>query len=349
MYEMGRRNKSISTGNAFRLFFGLAIVLIIGFLDYITGPNLGFFLFYLIPVAFISWVAGLMYGVIVAFIAGFTWLAADLCAREFNITLYLEAWNTLIRLLVFLFVAFALWRIRVNEERQREITEFIVHDLRNPLSAIRDVLGILNEGISSKLSAEERSLLEAASTSCRRAITLVNSILDLSRLESGKMPVSMAEIRAGDVLTRATADVSVYARRSGVAIKADCGDRDKVIYSDRELLLRVLINLLGNAIKASAHGSAVSIRVFAPDPDHLAFSVEDTGPGIPKDMQNKLFGRFSQVGTYPVSSGSGLGLNFCKLAVSEMGGRIRLDSEAGKGTSVVVVLPVKTAVVRNGG
>ena len=117
----------------------------------------------------------------------------------------------------------------------------------------------------------------------------------------------------------------------------------ETVHTDRNLLSRILINLLTNAIKVSKAKTNVSVCAFSPNAQCVTISIIDQGYGIPKAMLPKMFNRFTQIKVREkgILFGSGLGLNFCKLAVEALGGNIRLESEEGRGTKVVFTLPVK--------
>ena len=194
-----------------------------------------------------------------------------------------------------------------------------------------------------KLGENERKFLEMSKISCVRLQTLIDTILDLSRLESKKMPLEFNDENIKECIELSLKTVSILAKRNNMHLRMQYDADTEIVYTDRNLLFRILINLLTNAIKVSNVNSIVSVRAFSPNTRCVAISVADQGCGIPKDMIRKMFNKFMQIRAQEkgIIFGSGLGLNFCKLAVESLGGHIRLESEEGKGTKAIFTLPVK--------
>ena len=314
------------------------VIMVVGAVDLVTGYRLAFSVFYLIPVFLASYYLGLSAGVVTAILSAATWLLADFAARGGYPSYAIPVWNFFIRLGVFLFLTVALYNMRVAQRRQDELMNFLVHDLRTPLAIILNGL-ILIRGKADERQAE---IIDLLTISCNRMGTLINSILDLSRLENRKMTVHIREESTRGLLEKVVKEVSVWARHNKVEVGLVIDTDLAQFRTDGELLHRILINLLSNAVKWSPEGAKVILRVFARDNAKLVFSVRDRGPGISREMTKKIFDKFTQLehkeeGILP---GSGLGLNFCKLAVERLGGRIWINSEKGKGTEVVFELPL---------
>ncbi|MFH1837255.1 MAG: HAMP domain-containing sensor histidine kinase, partial [Candidatus Omnitrophota bacterium] len=286
----------------------LVTTLFVGFMDLWTGYRLAFSAFYLIPVFLASYYVGILPGLFISILSASLWFLADSGARGGYINNIVPVWNTSIRLCVFLSLTFALHHIRLVQKKKNDLTNFIIHDLRTPLTIILEGLYLLNEG-----REEDRKMLtDLCLVSCNRMNTLVDSILDISKIESGKMRIDLSDVRVKGLVERALEGVSVWAQRNEIKIVSEYEDEQTEFKTDKDILYRVLINLLSNAIKWSSSGQSVSVRVSAPKDGKIRFSVRDKGIGIPGKMTKKVFGKFTQLGVEKETNihGSGLGLNF---------------------------------------
>jgi signal transduction histidine kinase len=168
---------------------------------------------------------------------------------------------------------------------------------------------------------------------------MVNLLLDISRLESGQMPLDCARVELRPLGERAIDRMTIIAHKSSVTITLDMSV-DFQVNADRDLILRVLQNLLDNALKFSPKGEQVIVRI-APDEasGHVRVAVCDFGMGIKPHDIDKIFTKFGQAGNRR-SSGSGLGLTFCKLVIEAHGGAIGVESVPGAGSTFFFTLPV---------
>lgn len=230
---------------------------------------------------------------------------------------------------------------RKAEHLRHDLTNMIVHDLRSPLSSVMAAIEILTKGISGTLSEGQRNILNIAFSSSLQMLDMINTLLDISRLEAGRMPINLATSQIAPVLDRAASRLASLAQDRSIVIVSDVPDDLPAALLDQELIVRVLQNLLGNAIKFSSRHSTVLVRVDAlraASRPMLRVSVSDRGIGIALNDQAKVFSKFSQVGA--VHSGTGLGLTFCKLVVEAHGGSIWLESEPGNGSTFFFTVPL---------
>lgn len=321
------------------LVIAVAITLFVGLMDLLTGYRLAFSVFYLIPVFLASYYLDLLSGIFIAVLSAVLWFLADFIARGSYLHFIIPLWNTCIRLSVFLVLAFILHNMRVAQKKQSDLMHFIVHDLRTPLAIVLDGLYLLKKEADEK----QRKLADLCVISCKRMSTLIDSIVDVSRFENGKMPIHLRKEKLKELLEAAIEGVSVWANHNGVKVVLEYGTELIELETDEELLRRILVNLLSNAIKWSPSGTTVTVRVSTPADERILFSIKDMGSGIPKNLSKKVFNKFTQLeGKQEVAlKGSGLGLNFCKFAVEELDGRIWINSDKGKGTEVVFELPMR--------
>ncbi len=225
-------------------------------------------------------------------------------------------------------------RLRELEEMRDKLTHMIVHDLRSPATSIRRCLELLKADSATVLDAERLSYLDEAARLTGHLSDMINSLLDISRLENGQMPINRAPCDLARLCDEAVSALLSAFEEKRITIG---GRPDPIIAScDRDLVLRVLLNLLGNSIKFTPSGGRIDIEVTRQGA--LArVQIRDTGRGIPPEYLGKVFERFFQVEARKYSSG--LGLAFCKLAIEAHGGRIGVESEQGKGSTFWFTLP----------
>lgn len=323
--------------------FCSAIVAALGALDYFTGDELGFFIFYMLPIVLAAWFGGMALALILSLASAAAWFFVDHFTDPLLASDIFTVWNALINLAVFIIISVIIAKIRLYQQRNKEVLEFIVHDLRSPLATISMGLEELKKMGCGGSDDRQQTVMRACRISAARMLTLVNAMLDLSKLGSGKFEIDIREVRIADLLDNVIEETSVFAEKKRVNVEKSVGAKVETIRTDRSLLARILVNLASNAIKACPPDSLVSISVVPGAKGLTKFTVLDRGPGIPKKMLNAVFDRFTQLssGDPGAMIGSGLGLSFCKLAVEELGGRICINSKVGEWTAVSFVLPIK--------
>ena len=326
----------------FLVILGFALVGLIGIVDYLTGSELAFSIFYLIPISLIAWLAGRQAGIALSIAGAVSWLIADLLAGSTYSLPLIPFWNTLVRFGFFLIITHVLSALRSARQRQEELAQFIVHDLRTPLSIVMTGLLTLQDLASESLDATQKNLVEMCIVSSQRLATLINSLLDVARLENGQLPLQLSQVNVKELVESSLKQIAVLAKRSHVTLTSQLDANLETVYADAEVTTRVLVNLLSNAIKFSRPESVITIRIAPYSANMAALSVADQGRGIPKEWADRVFDKFAQVEGPRTGSavGSGLGLTFCRLAVEAQGGRIWLDSEVNKGTTFTFTLPI---------
>ncbi len=230
---------------------------------------------------------------------------------------------------------------RELERAKGQFMSMVSHELRTPLSSMLGFADVLYVSAGDRLSDREIEYLEHIRTSSRRLVQLVNDILDLARMDSGRFHLSMGPMLPGDIARQVVAELSEMARSAGVALQADVPENGAAIKGDARRVEQVLINIVGNALKVTPSGGWVTVRV-----EYLAaevqYSVEDTGPGIPEDEHERIFERFYQpvaARGLEATTGSGLGLTIARQLVEAHNGRMWLESEVGRGSVFYFTLP----------
>ncbi len=324
-------------------FISLGLLVVIGVLDYLTGLELSFSIFYLLPISLAAWLVGRKAGVALSIIATVAWLAADLLNGHVYSSPASFYWNSLVRLGSFLVVTVTLSALQASRTRQEELGQFIVHDLRSPLSNVITGLQTLDEMADEKKDAIEKHVVEMCLISSNRMLTLINSLLDLTRLEHRQMPLSLGAVNVNDLIEQSLLQVSMWAKTRSVTLGFKSEAAVETIYADSTLTMRILVNLLSNAIKFSPPQSVVTIQTASCQSNQLVFSVSDQGPGISSEWAAKVFDKYAQVEAYQTKetmNGSGLGLSFCRQAVEAQGGHIWIETGPDQGTKIAFTLPV---------
>jgi signal transduction histidine kinase len=219
----------------------------------------------------------------------------------------------------------------------QDLTNMIVHDLRAPLSSVMSAIDLLIRGISGELTDTQQSLLGIAYDSSRQMLEMINTLLDISRLEAGRMPLSLEHCDVRALVEQTVERFAPLAQERNQVIEIDISAELPSVYVDSALIVRVVQNLLVNALKFSGRGSTVFVRAWASG-DFVTVTVRDQGIGIAPRDQPRIFAKFGQVGAR--HSGTGLGLAFCKLAVETHGGRIWVESELDVGSTLFFTLPI---------
>ncbi|MDX9735144.1 MAG: GAF domain-containing protein [Thermoanaerobaculia bacterium] len=203
---------------------------------------------------------------------------------------------------------------------REELSRMLVHDLRGPISGVMGALELLRENRS--LDEDGRKLLDLAERNTRRQLSLVDGILELSRLEEGSLPVHPTDVHLPTVVDEVIGRALPAAQARGLSLVSALPPDLPPVHADPGLVARVVENLLTNAVKFSAPGSG-SVRLAARvDGANVVLDVKDSGPGICEELRPRLFEKFA-VGSLP-GRGSGLGLPFCRLAIEAQGGRMWL-------------------------
>lgn len=216
------------------------------------------------------------------------------------------------------------------------------HELRTPMNAIIGFTSLLADDRSLELSDRHRGNLERVSRNARDLLELINNVLDLSKIEAGRMDIYSEPVDMGDLMARAVAVVEPLKEDRPVRIDIDQEEGLPVVRTDRARLQQVLINLLSNAVKFTPEGE-VTLAARRAGEDRISISVSDTGCGIDEADLPKIFEEFRQVGTHDRSArtGTGLGLAITRRLVEMLGGQIDVESRVGAGSTFTVTLPVE--------
>jgi signal transduction histidine kinase len=216
------------------------------------------------------------------------------------------------------------------------------HELRTPLNAIIGFTGTLLMKLPGPLNAGQEKQLSTVQTSSKHLLSLINDLLDLARIGSGKVEIKLVPVACKTVLDEVSAALKPLAEAKGLAFETHSQPGEPAVNTDRRALTQILLNLTNNAIKFTDRGK-VTVALTQQRENGLLctrFSVLDTGVGIKIKDQARLFQAFEQlrVSGMPRHEGTGLGLHLSKELAALLGGRIELESEAGKGSRFTLVL-----------
>ena len=229
-------------------------------------------------------------------------------------------------------------RRREVDRMKNEFVSLVSHELKTPLTAIRGSLGLLAGGALGELAPPATRMVEIALESSERLTRLINEILDMERIESGSMPMQIGAHDVTSLLAAAHDQVQVLAGGAGIVVDVDAASGQVVADADR--VVQTLINLVGNAIKFSPPGSAVTLSAV-PDGNVVLFSVRDQGRGVPENRLEVIFERFEQVDSSDAreKGGTGLGLSISRSIVERLGGRIWAENNLEGGSTFSFTLP----------
>jgi signal transduction histidine kinase len=220
------------------------------------------------------------------------------------------------------------------------------HELRTPMNAILGFIEMMLDGIYGEVPAHLKEPLTDVQTNGKHLLRLINDVLDLSKIEAGRMELMLAEYSVQDVVDIVRSSLQSLAMEKGLELIATSQDDIPLAYGDGKRLAQCLMNLVGNAVKFTKAGRVV--LTVEQDGDNLLCRVSDTGIGIPNEELENVFTEFQQLDTTMTReySGTGLGLNITKKFVEMHGGQIWVESELGKGSTFSFTVPLR---VNNGG
>lgn len=225
------------------------------------------------------------------------------------------------------------------EKLRDDLVHAMVHDLRSPLGAVMLSMDLLKMELAPGLTKEQVRTFETGEQSVQQILKLVNSILDISRLENGELPLRRSLITVQSVVTEAVEAQGMAARKKQITFEQLIPHDLVAVMMDPELMRRVFQNLLDNAVKFSKDNDVIQIEAgYSQDGREIMVSVCDHGPGFQDDIKNRLFEKFAS-GKIK-NSGSGLGLAFCRLVVEAHGGRIWAEQNTGVGAIISLTIPL---------
>ncbi|MDA9271812.1 ATP-binding protein [bacterium] len=231
--------------------------------------------------------------------------------------------------------------LKKTEKLKNEFVSIVSHELRTPLTSIRGSLGLLVSGIMGDFSEKSKKLIEIANNNCERLLLLINDILDIEKIEAGKMDFQLKIANLYQVVLESIDVNKMYAEKFELTLQFNSEKLKIPVLIDSDRLMQVLTNLISNACKFSKKGDVITIAIKQTD-DTVVVSVSDTGSGIPIEFQSRIFQKFSQADSSATrgKGGTGLGLNISKTIIEQLGGTLNFYSNPNEGTMFYFELPI---------
>ncbi|WP_331040753.1 ATP-binding protein [Allosphingosinicella sp.] len=226
------------------------------------------------------------------------------------------------------------------EQMKDEFVATVSHELRTPLTSIAGSLGLLAGGVAGELTPNAARLIKIAHTNSERLVRLINDILDIEKIESGKMVFDIKPVKLHDLLDQCVQANAGFAAQYNVRLVLEPGFNKAAVMADADRLMQVITNLISNAAKFSPQGETVSVKVTKADAAWRV-AVTNNGEGIPEEFKSRIFSKFAQAdgSATRARGGTGLGLSIVKEIVEKLDGRIGFDSAPGKGATFHFELP----------
>ncbi len=227
-------------------------------------------------------------------------------------------------------------------EAQKAFTSTVSHELRTPLSSIKMAVDMVMAGTAGDLNENQKKFLSMAKDNVDRLNRLINDILDLTKLESGRMLLKLEHADLGGIIQGVVEIHTAVALEKGLILKAELAENIPVVPLDKDRIIQVLSNLVSNALKFTDKGGVTVVTELLADKDEIRVGIRDTGIGILKEDFSKLFQKFQQLGDAGErkTGGTGLGLAICLEIVTRHGGRIWVESIYGEGSCFYFTLPI---------
>ncbi|MBA3884786.1 MAG: PAS domain S-box protein [Acidobacteria bacterium] len=215
------------------------------------------------------------------------------------------------------------------------------HEFRTPLNAILGYTHMLLNGVSGPVADPQRKSLTRIDSNSRHLLALINDILDITRIEAGRMPLTLTTFGVQELIAEVMAELEPIIRRSNLIVRTRLSSSLPVVKSDRQKVKQIVLNLLSNALKFTAEGSVTIASSYQPKTRQVLITVRDTGVGIDESDQGKVFEDFRQLDSSPARGygGTGLGLAICRRLALMLDGSIELASRPGQGSSFTLRLP----------
>lgn len=231
-------------------------------------------------------------------------------------------------------------KLKETDRMKSDFFSLMAHELRTPLASIKEGTNLLLKGIGEDLKEKREEVLTIIAEETNRLTDLVNSLLDLSKMEAGMIALNLERSDISSLINKAVSGMGPLAMTKNVSIKVEIPQDLPCVKMDGERILQALRNLIGNAVKFTPGGGHITVSA-QPMEKGVRVSVADTGPGIPKEDLNAIFDKFQQatMTSYNKIKGTGLGLAIVKHIINAHGGKVWVESEIGHGSTFTFLLP----------
>jgi len=233
-------------------------------------------------------------------------------------------------------------RLKELDRMKSDFVSHVSHELRTPLTAIKGAVDLILREVAGPLTEKQIHYLTRVRSNTQHLAGLINDLLDLSKIESGRIEVKSSRVSLGGLVHEAVEALRPVAAEKVIALEATLREPSILVWADRDKINQVLTNLIGNAIKFTPVQGRVTVSASRNGGESVQVSVSDTGPGVPPGEKEKIFAKFYQIAKVngENSKGTGLGLAISKALVELHGGKIWVESEPGRGSTFSFTLPV---------
>lgn len=329
----------------------LAVILLtaVGYIDYLTGYEIAFSIFYLLPILLVVWHIDVRTGLIFSFLAAGVWFLDDywLVAHQYS-SPGIPYWNTLVRLAFFgTFSALAgythalLKKEREHSKLKSAMIHTVSHEFNNSLTVLASGLFLLRETEPAPADETRLRILTAMDETGTQMSRCIKNILNEARIEAGRFTLERSALALRDIVKECLAPFRTILETKQLELEIDMPELPVLVNADRDALALVISNLLSNAVKYTPKGGRLLVSISPrKESGTVIFSVEDTGVGISLEDMKKLTAEFYRTETGKnTTAGFGLGLNITKELLSLHGSRLEVFSEKGKGSRFFFELP----------
>jgi len=325
---------------SFFISLGILFILFIAVVDFLTKD---FFVleFYIIPIVLVTWFAGRNAGFFMALVSAIGEIALDIIETPHHISPLVHCWNFFMNFSFFLIIVYFLNILKESMELKSKFASTVSHELRTPLSVIKEGISMVRDGFYGGINDKQEDLLSVVAINANRLNQLINDILDFQKYESGKMKLVFEKNDINKVVQEAYRGVELLVKEKSINFVFNMGEDLPKIKFDKDRIIQVIVNLLGNAIKFTEKGS-ITVSTTK-NGNSIQVAVRDTGCGIKPEDMLRLFKSFEQLGgpNKRGEKGTGLGLAISKEIIMSHGGKAWVDSEFGKGTTFYFTLPIR--------
>ena len=227
-------------------------------------------------------------------------------------------------------------RLKHSDQAKSTFVASVSHELKNPITIIKTNLELISDGIIGRIDEAQKKIVDLCIKTTDRMTRLVTDLLDLHKIEAGMFDMKREECDLSKLVQSQVVEFSIIISKKSIKMVTELLDTNLILWADSDKITRVINNLLGNAIKYTPDGQAVTVKAY-PIERFIRFEVADKGPGIPTDKLEKVFDKFERLDHS--KEGTGLGLAITKDIVELHKGRIWAESLPGRGSTFVVVLP----------
>jgi signal transduction histidine kinase len=328
----------VTTWSRARLLYPAAALLlaVITFVDYVTGYELGFFVFYFVPVSLAAWYGSRRAGLFFAFASGACWFLSDRLSLHPYSNALLIYWETLMRLVSYLTTALTLSHIRSDLRQREELLHVVSHDLRAPLGALVGQARALQRRAGADAFSAAR--VEAILRSASRMDAMIEDLVDTARQASHQLRLRVGPVDVGAYLAELLERCAPQLEAGRVRLALEPAGAPLVALADPDRLERIVMNLLSNALKYSPPESPVELGASASG-GWVTIRVADQGPGVPSEDLPHIFDRFYRGKGTVARGGLGLGLYSVRILAEAQGATVRVEPGRLGGTVFQVALP----------